>query len=62
MFQNPFLIRIHYLSKLHRKERLVVFNDTLVIFIIFFHVWAYLKLFFELGSKACVDEVMGFSV
>ena len=39
MFQNPFLIRIPYESYT-RKEGLVVFNDKLVIFIIFFHVWA----------------------
>ena len=40
MFQNPFLIRIPYSSSYTRKEGLVVFNEKLVIFIIFFHVWA----------------------
>jgi hypothetical protein len=40
MFQNPFLIRIPYSSSYTRKKGLVVFNEKLVIFIIFFHVWA----------------------
>jgi hypothetical protein len=40
MFQNPFLIRIPFSSSYTRKKRLVVFNEKLVIFIIFFHVWA----------------------
>jgi hypothetical protein len=61
MFKNPFLINIPY-SSYTRKEGLVVFNDKLVIFIIFFHVWALLILYFELGSKTCLDQVMGFSV
>ena len=45
-----------------RKEKLVVFNDKLAIFIIFFHVLAQLELCFELESKACLDQVMGFTV
>jgi hypothetical protein len=61
MFKNPFLIKIPY-SSYTRKEGLVIFNDKLVIFIIFFHVWALLILYFELGSKTCLDQVMGFSV
>jgi hypothetical protein len=40
----------------------VVFNDKSVIFIIFFHVLAELELCFELGYKACLDQVMGFTV
>ena len=40
MFQNPFLTGFLIHPSYTRKEGLVVFNDTLVIFIIFFHVWA----------------------
>jgi len=40
----------------------MLFNDILVIFIIFFYVWVYLKLYFELGFKAYLDQIMGFSV
>ena len=40
----------------------MLFNDILIILNIFFHVWAQLKLCFELGSKACLDQVMVFLV
>ena len=40
----------------------MVLNDIFVIFIILFHVWAYLIYFFHLGSKAYLDQVMDFSV
>jgi hypothetical protein len=36
MFQNPFLIHPSYT----RIEGLMVFNDILVIFTIFIHVWS----------------------